>query len=69
MKIETIKKSQKETTLDIENLGHRSRVIDGSITNRVQETEDTIVNIDIPVNKNAIAKSSKPKTSRKSKTH
>jgi uncharacterized protein YlxW (UPF0749 family) len=37
MEIETIKKSQKETTLEIENLGKRSGVIDASITNRIQE--------------------------------
>jgi hypothetical protein len=31
MEIKTIKKSQRETTLDIENLGKRSGVIDASI--------------------------------------
>ena len=35
MKIETIKKSQRETTVDLENLGKRSGVIDASITNRI----------------------------------
>jgi prefoldin subunit 5 len=30
MEIETIKKSQKETTLELENLGKRSGVIDAS---------------------------------------
>ena len=39
MEIETIKKSQRETTLDIENLGKRSGVIDASITNTIQEIE------------------------------
>ena len=34
MEIETIKKSQRETTLEIENLGKRSGVIDTSISNR-----------------------------------
>jgi hypothetical protein len=44
--------SQRETTLEIENLGNKSGAIDGSITNRIEEmeenisTEDTIVNID-----------------------
>jgi cell division protein FtsL len=33
MKVETIKKSQRATTLEIENLGKRSGVIDASITN------------------------------------
>jgi hypothetical protein len=32
MKIETIKKSQREKTLELENLGKRSAVIDASIT-------------------------------------
>ena len=35
-------KSQKETTLEVENLGKRSGVIDGSITNRIQEIEERI---------------------------
>ena len=46
MEVETIKKSQKETILEIENLGKRTRVIHASITNRIQErisdAEDTI---------------------------
>ena len=60
MEIETIKKSQRETTLDIENLGKRSGVIDAKITNKIQEmeerisgTEDTIQNIDTTVKENA----------------
>jgi uncharacterized coiled-coil protein SlyX len=63
MKIETIKKSQRETTLEIENLGKTSGVIDISITNRVEEieertsgTEDTIENIDTIVKENAKCK-------------
>ena len=40
--IETIKKSQSETTLEIENLGKSSGVIDASITNRIQEIEERI---------------------------
>jgi hypothetical protein len=42
MKIETIKKSQRETTLEIENLGKRSGIIDASITNRIQDIEERI---------------------------
>jgi prefoldin subunit 5 len=60
MDIETIKKSQRETTLELENLGKRSGVIDASITRRIQEieerisgAEDTIENIDITVKENA----------------
>ena len=53
---ETIKKSQRETTQEMENLGKRSGTIDASITNRIQEieerisdAEDTIENIDTTV--------------------
>jgi prefoldin subunit 5 len=53
MKIETIKKSQRQTTLELGKLGNRSGVIDASITHRIQEieernsgAEDTIENID-----------------------
>jgi predicted nucleic acid-binding Zn-ribbon protein len=42
MEIETIKKSQKETALEIENLGKRSGVINTSITNRIQEIKERI---------------------------
>ena len=35
MEIETIKKSQMETTLELETLGKRPEVIDASITNRI----------------------------------
>jgi predicted nucleic acid-binding Zn-ribbon protein len=42
IKIETIKKSQKETTLELENLVKKSGVIDVSITNRIQEIEERI---------------------------
>jgi prefoldin subunit 5 len=58
--VETIKKSQRETTLEIENLGKRKGVIDESITNRIQEieerisgAEDAIENIDTIVKENA----------------
>ena len=40
MEIETMKKSQRETTLDLENLGKRSGVKDASIINRIQEIEE-----------------------------
>lgn len=42
MEIETIKKSQRETTLEIKNLGKRSGVIDASITNRILEREENL---------------------------
>jgi hypothetical protein len=41
-KMEAIKKSQRETTLEIENLGKKSGAIDESITNRIQEIEERI---------------------------
>ena len=60
MKIKKIKKSQRETTLEIENLGKMSGVINASITNKIQKTEekisgaeDTIENIDTIVKENA----------------
>jgi hypothetical protein len=60
MELETIKKLQRETTLELENLGKRSGVINASITNRIQEiqerisgAEDTIENIDTTVTENA----------------
>jgi uncharacterized coiled-coil protein SlyX len=42
VEVETIKKSQRKTTLEIGNLGERSRVIDASISNRIQEAEERI---------------------------
>ena len=61
MEIEIIKKSQRETTVEIENLG--SGVIDTSIKDRIQEieeritgTEDTIENKDTKVKENAKCK-------------
>ena len=63
MEIETIKESQRKTTLELENLGKESRAIDTSITNRIQEieerisgAEDTIENIDTTEKKNAKSK-------------
>jgi hypothetical protein len=63
MEIETIKKSQRETTLELENLGKRTGVIDASITNRIQEIEERILgaeysieNTDTTVKENAKCK-------------
>jgi len=42
MEIEKIKESQRQTILEIENLGKRSGVRDTSITNRIQEVEDRL---------------------------
>jgi tRNA U34 5-carboxymethylaminomethyl modifying enzyme MnmG/GidA len=42
VEIKTIRKSQRETTLQIENLGKRTGVIDSSNTKRIQDTEERI---------------------------
>jgi predicted nucleic acid-binding Zn-ribbon protein len=75
MEVETIRKSQRETSLEIENLGKRSGVIDASITNRIQEieerisgAEDSIENINTTVKENANCKTFLTQTSRKSRT-
>jgi len=75
MEIETIKKSQRETNMEIENLWKRSGIIDVSITNRIQEieerlsgAEDTIENIDTTVKKMQYAKISYAKACRKFST-
>jgi predicted nucleic acid-binding Zn-ribbon protein len=42
MEVETMKKSQRETTLKVENLEKESGAIDASITYRIQEIEERI---------------------------
>jgi hypothetical protein len=63
MEVETIKKSQRETTLETGNIERRSGVIDISITNIIQVIEVrisgakyTLENIDTTVKENAICK-------------
>ena len=58
--IETIKKTQRETILEIETLQKKSRTIDASISNIIQEMEerisggeDPIGNMDITIKENA----------------
>ena len=46
MDIETIKKTQRETTLEIENLGRQSEGIDAHITNRIQDIEEKISGVE-----------------------
>jgi predicted nucleic acid-binding Zn-ribbon protein len=41
-KVDTIKKTQSEATLEIETQGKKSGAIDVSISNRIQETEERI---------------------------
>ena len=40
--VDTIKETQSESTLEIENLGKKSGTIDASISNRIQEIEEKI---------------------------
>jgi predicted nucleic acid-binding Zn-ribbon protein len=42
MEVEKIKKTQRETTLEIETLGKNSGTIDASISNRIQKMEESI---------------------------
>jgi hypothetical protein len=46
MEVETIKKTQRETTLEIEVLGKKSGSINSSISNRIQEMEERILGAD-----------------------
>ena len=62
MEVETIKKSRRETTLEVEILGKESEAIDANITNRIQEmkerisgTEDSIENMETTIKENAKA--------------
>jgi hypothetical protein len=61
--VETIKKTQRETSLEIEILGKKSGTIDVSISNRIQEMEerisggeDSIENMDTTIKENAKCK-------------
>jgi hypothetical protein len=63
MEVETIKKSQRETTLEIVILGKKWGTIDTSISNRIQEMEerissakDSIENMDTTIKENAKCK-------------
>jgi hypothetical protein len=63
MEVQTIKKSQRKTTLEIENLRKKSGIIDASITNRIQGreerisgAEDSIENMDTTIKENAKCK-------------
>ena len=60
VEVETIKKTQMEANLEMENLGKRSGITNVSITNRIQEiderisgVEDTIEEIDTTVKENS----------------
>jgi predicted nucleic acid-binding Zn-ribbon protein len=60
MEVETMKKTQRETTLKIETLRKKSETIDMSISNRIQEmeerisgAEDSIGNMNTTIKENA----------------
>ena len=42
MEVETMKKTQRETTIEIETLRKKSGTIDASISNRIQDMEERI---------------------------
>jgi hypothetical protein len=48
MEVETIKKTRRETTLEIETLGKISGSIDVSISSRIQEMEERISGAEDP---------------------
>ena len=64
------KKTQRETTLEIETLGKKSGTIDTSISNRIQEMEerisggeDSVENMDTTIKENAKCKMQNAKRS------
>jgi hypothetical protein len=67
MEVEIIKKTQRETTLEIEILGKKSGTIDASISNTIQEmeerlsgAEESIENMDTRIKENAKCKKKNP---------
>jgi prefoldin subunit 5 len=63
MEVETIKKTQRDTTVEVEILGKKSGTIDASISNRIQEmeeriscAEDSIENVDTTIKETANCK-------------
>jgi hypothetical protein len=61
MEVETMKKTQRETTLEIETLGKKSGTIDVSISNRIQDmeersAEDSMGNMNTTIKENAKCK-------------
>jgi predicted nucleic acid-binding Zn-ribbon protein len=73
--VDTIKKTQSEVMLEIENLGKKSGTIDSSVSNRIQEmeegisgAEDSIDNIGTKIKENAKCKQIMSKHPGKSRT-
>ena len=65
MEVETIKKPHREKTMEIENLGKRSGVIDVSITNRIKEIEEKISGAEDIIEKTLTQHSKKMQSARK----
>ena len=49
MEIETLKKTQRETPLEMGNVRKRKGVTDASITNRIQEIEERILAVEYTI--------------------
>ena len=52
MEVETIKKSQRETTLHIEDIEKKPGIIDANINNRIQEIEERLSGLEDTIGKN-----------------
>jgi hypothetical protein len=64
VEVETIKTTQMEANLEMENLGKRSRITAVSITNRIRETEERILGVEYMLEEidTTIKENSKQKT-------
>jgi chromosome segregation ATPase len=60
--VETIKKTQRETTLEIESLGKKSGTIEANISNRIQEMEERNSGAEDSIGKNGHNNQRKCKT-------
>ena len=69
MEVETIKKTQRETTLEIEVLGKKSGTIDVSISNRIQEMEERMSGAEYSIESMDTTIKENEKCSSKRETH
>ena len=63
MKDETIKKSEREATLKIENLGKKSGVIEARINNRIQKIAESISGAEDTIEEKTVHENAKCKSS------
>jgi predicted nucleic acid-binding Zn-ribbon protein len=69
LEVEAIKKTKREKTLEIENLGKKSGTIDASISNRIQEIAERISGAQDSIeNMDTTKKMQKDPNSKKSRT-